>query len=68
MFVARRAWSSFGGHAIAVIGIALIAFALFGLRAEGADHKDSPSVEGDAGADITDVKPSEARPTMTTSS
>ncbi|MBX7112091.1 MAG: DUF4331 domain-containing protein [Dehalococcoidia bacterium] len=55
MHVRTRRWSSLGGSALAVIGIALLAFALFGLRAEGADHKDSPSVEGDAGADITDV-------------
>ncbi len=55
LHLAHRARSSLGGSAIAVIGIALIALALFGLRAEGADHRDSPSVEGDAGADITDV-------------
>lgn len=55
MHVLTRRWSSLGGSAIAVIGFALMAFALLGLRAEGADHKDSPSVEGDAGADITDV-------------
>lgn len=55
MQVAHRAWSSLGGSVIAVVGIALIAFALFSMRAEGADHRDSPSVEGDAGADITDV-------------
>lgn len=55
MHVRQRRWSSLGGSALAVIGVALFAFALFGLRAEGADHKDSPSVEGDAGADITDV-------------
>ena len=55
MHLAHRARSSLGGSAIAIIGVALIAFALLGLRAEGADHRDSPSVEGDAGADITDV-------------
>lgn len=55
MQVAHRARSSLGGSVIAVLGIALIALALFSMRAEGADHKDSPSVEGDAGADITDV-------------
>ncbi len=55
MHVRSRRWPSLGGSALAVIGIALLAFAALGLRAEGADHKDSPSVEGDAGADITDV-------------
>lgn len=55
MHARTRTWPSLRGSALAVIGIALLAFALLGLRAEGADHKDSPSVEGDAGADITDV-------------
>lgn len=55
MHVRTRTWSSLGGSALAVIGIALLAFAVLGMRAEGADHRDSPSVEGDAGADITDV-------------
>ncbi|MEZ4554391.1 MAG: DUF4331 family protein [Dehalococcoidia bacterium] len=55
MHIRTRQWSSLGGSALAIVGIALLAFAVLGMRAEGADHKDSPSVEGDAGADITDV-------------
>ena len=55
MFAFRKGWTALGGTLAVALGLVLMSASLVTYRADAADHRDSPSVEGDAAADITDV-------------